>query len=165
VEPSYGERLRRALKPQTEAEHQTVDYLAAVTKLQASTVLGVIERRTRTARRYGQMHVAQRVLAYWEPNMSASPTEITDMEFLATGGDPSTGTADDDLHEITARAFKRGFATGLTHARAEHEDPAATGRAYDRGWNEAVAYCRAQQERGLDPELWDDRPGGGDDAD
>ena len=121
--PTHEHRaqLARLLRPQTEAEHTTVDYLAAVTKLQHATLVGLLERRTRTARRYGQLHVAQRVLAYWEPNMSASPTEIVDMEFLATGGDPSTGTTDDNVREVAEQAFKRGFAAGAAHARAERD--------------------------------------------
>ena len=127
MEPSnptheHRAQLAHLLKPQTEAEHQTADYLAAVTKLQAPTLVDMIERRIRTARRYGQMHVAQRVLAYWEPSMSASPTEVADMEFLATGGDPSTGTTDDNVREVAEQAFKRGFAAGAAHARAERDE-------------------------------------------
>lgn len=56
MEPTYSEQLARLLKPQTEPEHRTVDYVAAVTKLQAPTLLGMIERAISTARAEGYEH-------------------------------------------------------------------------------------------------------------
>lgn len=136
-------RERRAaldlvLRPQTEAEHQTVDYIAAVTKLQASTLIRMLERRVRTARRAERMAVAQQVLAYWEPGPSASPDEASQMEHLASGGNPSAGTV------------------------PEGEDVrTAVSRAYDRGFGEGIADARRWQESGLDPEAW---PASGDES-
>jgi hypothetical protein len=86
--PERREQLARALKPQTEAEHQLVDYLAAVVREQHPTFVGMVERRVRTARRAGVMATAQRTLGLWEPSASAGPTEVTEMEHLASGGDP-----------------------------------------------------------------------------
>ena len=42
--PTYAERLRDALAPRTPAEERTVDYLAAVTRLQAPELLGMLIR-------------------------------------------------------------------------------------------------------------------------
>ena len=51
-----AERLRLALNPQSEPERRTCDYLAAVTKLQAETLLSMMERAVSTARAEGYEH-------------------------------------------------------------------------------------------------------------
>ena len=42
--PTYAERLLDALAPRSLAEERTVDYLAAVTKLQERELLGMLAR-------------------------------------------------------------------------------------------------------------------------
>jgi hypothetical protein len=124
------EQLARALRPQNIDENALIDYLAAVVREQHPTLIGMLERRTRTAARAGRMHVAQLALEHWLPEPVAPPDAYDVMEDYAAGTVPEP-----------------------------YEDSAtAIGLAYDRGWNEAVTYCREQQERGLDPELWSVEP-------
>ena len=133
---SYEERLRSALAPQNREEHAVIDYIVTVAPSQLSTIVELVERRTRTAARAGRMHVAHLALDHWLPEPVAPPDAYDVMESYAAGADPAAGTVPE-----------------------AHEDPAAAiGLAYDRGWTEAVAYCREQQERGLDPELWSIEP-------
>jgi len=53
VKPSYRERLVAALEPKSDAEHDTVAYLAVTTPHQADVVLGMVERAINTARAEG----------------------------------------------------------------------------------------------------------------
>jgi hypothetical protein len=93
------------------------------------------ERRTRTARRAGRASVASLALAFMDPNASAPPDFIVRLEHVAESGEDG-GDVDSDLSEITERAFRRGWAAGLGHARAE-------------------------QAAGRDPELWRTEPPAG----
>lgn len=159
MEPTYADRLRDALRPQTEPEHMTVNYLSAVTKLQAETLLGMIERRRRTAVRAARMHVARLALDGWKPDLGSPPDATATMEHLASGGDPEAGIEPEQV-AASAVEYQRGFNAGIEHAAGveQYEDVrTAVSLAYDRGWREGIEHAREQQLRGIDPELWDDR--------
>jgi hypothetical protein len=113
VEPTYAERLRAALRPQTEPEHRTCDYLAAVTKLQATTLLEMIERRVRTTARAARMDVAELAVEFTRLAPGSPPDIMARLEHYASGGGD-----DDDLALMLAESYERGWREGVEHGRA-----------------------------------------------
>lgn len=89
--PRRREQLAAALHPETAAEHNLIDYLAAIVDEQHATLVGLIERRVRAASRAARIHVAQIALAHWLPEPTSPPDAYDVMEEYAAGRNPMTG--------------------------------------------------------------------------
>lgn len=133
MEPTYSERMRAALRPQTDHEHTTVTYLATVAASQLGLIADMVERRVHTAVRGGRMALADEVLHGWQSDKIEA---VNRMMLIASGGDEGqVAPASDTVADATQRA----------------QEVAA---AYDRGWSEGVEWARRQHAAGVDPQRW-----------